>query len=257
MMKGLRERGRLTYEWIPEGVERLLDLGCASGHDTAWFSLKVKSTFGLDYCQDAVEEARRAYPHMQFFRGTATSLPFEDNFFDVVPFIEVLEHLPQQDEIPAIGEIHRVLKPGGALILSTPHKGLFYFLDPLDAKFKLFRLLKPFLGAERFDRAYPGYYGGLKGHKHYTLDEIKKLLGLKFKIERVYRNSLVLHPLSTWVYLLAKKAGIRGRLLERALQSISDFDFSCRYGRFSYNMHVLARKNGVVHEDTDVGNNLV
>lgn len=257
-MKGLRERGRLTCEWIPEGVERLLDLGCAAGHDTAWFSRKAREAFGLDYSESAVEEARRSYPHIEFIRGSSASLPFEDNFFDVVTFIEVLEHLPEQDERPTLREIHRVLKPGGILILSTPHKGLFYFLDPLDAKFKLLRLLKKFLpGMEKFERAYPGCYGGLKGHKHYTLDEIKRLLGEGFQIRRVYRNSLLLHPLSTWVYLLAKKTGLMNRVLERALQLISDFDFSCRYGRFSFNMHVLAGKNGVGHEDIDVGNKMV
>lgn len=254
-MERLRERGRLTYEWIPEGVERLLDLGCAAGHDTAWFSRKAKAAFGLDYSESAVEEARRSYPHIEFIRGSSASLPFEDNYFDAVTFIEVLEHLPDQDELPTVREIHRVLKPGGILILSTPHRGLFYFLDPLDAKFKFLRLGKALYGTEKYDRAYPGCYGGLKGHKHYTLDEIKKLLDEGFQIDRVYRNSLILHPLSTWIYLLAKKAGLMNRVLERTLQIISDFDFSCRYGRFSFNMHVLARK--VVNEDTDVGNNVV
>lgn len=252
-MERLRERGKLTFEWIPEGVERILDLGCSTGHDTAWFSRKAGDAWGLDYSEDAIAEARKNYPHIKFVRGSSSSLPFDDGFFDVVTFIEVLEHLPYQDEMPTIREIHRVLKPGGILIMSTPHKGLFYFLDPLDAKFKLFRLAGLFSGNDRYNRSFTGLYGGLKGHKHYTLSEIRGLLEGGFEIVRVYRNSLLLHPLSTWVYLLAKKAGLEGGLLKRTLQAVSDFDFSCRYGRYSFNMHIMARKSGVRDARTDVG----
>ncbi len=245
MMKQLRERGKLTYEWIPPGVERLLDLGCAAGHDTAWFSRKAQATYGLDCSESAIAEARRNYPGITFIHGSSTSLPFQDNFFDAVTFIEVLEHLPYRDEKPTIREIHRVLKPGGVLILSTPHKGLFYFLDPLDAKFKIYRLGKFITGTEKYDRLFAGYYGGLKGHKHYTLAEVQNLLAGYFSIERVYRNSLLLHPLSTWIYLIKEKMGLKSRLLDKFLQFLSDFDYSCRYGRLAYNMHILARKNGI------------
>jgi SAM-dependent methyltransferase len=253
----LRERGKLTFQWIPEHVERLLDLGCSAGHDTCWFSRKAGTAYGLDYSQEAIEEAQRHYPDLKFVQGSAISLPFEDNYFDVVTFIEVLEHLPLRDEVPAIKEIHRVLKPGGILIFSTPHKGLFYFLDPLDAKFKLYRLQKMLTGTKKYDDAFAGFYGGLKGHKHYTLSEVKKLLAGGFQIEHIYRNSLLLHPLSTWLFLISKKIGLKSRTLERVLQLISDFDFSCRYGIFSFNMHLLARKTGAANENIDVGNDVV
>ena len=48
----------------------------------------------------------------------ACALPFEDESFDTVLAVEVLEHVATPDKM--IAEVHRVLKPGGALLLSTP-----------------------------------------------------------------------------------------------------------------------------------------
>ena len=48
------------------------------------------------------------------------TFPFKDNFFDFVVFTEVLEHLPQAP-LHALGEIYRVLKPGGRVIITTPN----------------------------------------------------------------------------------------------------------------------------------------
>ena len=47
-------------------------------------------------------------------------LPYEDNYFDCVIFSEVLEHL-YESPIKILNELHRVLKPGGSLFLTTPN----------------------------------------------------------------------------------------------------------------------------------------
>jgi SAM-dependent methyltransferase len=51
-------------------------------------------------------------------RGDATQLPFEDNTFDAIVTSEVLEHI--QNDVTAIAEFHRVLKPGGSLAVTVP-----------------------------------------------------------------------------------------------------------------------------------------
>lgn len=50
--------------------------------------------------------------------GSLVDLPFKDNEFDFVFCTEVLEHIP--DDARALGEIGRVLRPGGLILLSTP-----------------------------------------------------------------------------------------------------------------------------------------
>jgi glycosyltransferase involved in cell wall biosynthesis/SAM-dependent methyltransferase len=54
------------------------------------------------------------------FNIEAEKFPYEDNFFDVVLFCEIIEHL-LSDPVQALTEIRRVLKPGGDLVLTTPN----------------------------------------------------------------------------------------------------------------------------------------
>jgi len=241
-LKKLRERGFLTYQWIPEGVERILDLGCAAGHDTYHFSQKARYAYGFDYSAEAIASAKKKYPQIEFLQGDSSQLPFPCDFFDVVTFIEVLEHLPPKEEFPTIKEIYRVLKPGGIMILSTPHRGLFYFLDPLDAKFKIYRLIKWLMRTEKFIQVKRGFYGGLKGHKHYKLEEVINLIQWGFDVKKISRNSLIFHPLSTWIYLLISKLKLECKPLTKLLEKISDFDFKYEFGPLAYNMHLLATK---------------
>jgi ubiquinone/menaquinone biosynthesis C-methylase UbiE len=55
---------------------------------------------------------------LSFFIGSAYSLPFESDSFDLIVCSEVLEHLHEYND--AIKEIHRVLKPGGKFYASVP-----------------------------------------------------------------------------------------------------------------------------------------
>ncbi len=58
-------------------------------------------------------------------------LPFRSEVFNEVVFSEVLEHLPRNSEIGALQEIHRVIRTGGRLYLTTPSNvAIFSLLDP-------------------------------------------------------------------------------------------------------------------------------
>lgn len=57
-----------------------------------------------------------------FGKGSAISLPFEDDFFDCVVSWDVIEHIPPNTEMQMLKEISRVLKRGGAVYLSTPYR---------------------------------------------------------------------------------------------------------------------------------------
>lgn len=75
----------------------------------------IANTFGID-----IEPVPTGYDPAHYKKGSAESLPFEDNQFDTVTAGELIEHL----ENPArfVAEAHRVLKKNGALILTTPNR---------------------------------------------------------------------------------------------------------------------------------------
>lgn len=107
---------------------RLLDLGCGTGANLPTVSEVVcadKSTpeghvAALDFSPLALEFAREHLGDLpvSLLRGDATRLPFASESFDIVTMLDVLEHV--EDDASAVGEIFRVLKPGGAFVLSVP-----------------------------------------------------------------------------------------------------------------------------------------
>lgn len=70
---------------------------------------------GLDAAAPMVAMARALCPGGQFVQGDAATLPFEDASFDVVTAAQLVCFLPVPD--PALGELHRVLRPGGRIVI--------------------------------------------------------------------------------------------------------------------------------------------
>jgi len=72
-----------------------------------------------------LEQATQRFPEEEFYWTDLCSLPFSDNQFDAVLSLEMLEHSPSPRRI--LAEFHRVLKPGGKLVLTCPAiMGEFY-----------------------------------------------------------------------------------------------------------------------------------
>jgi SAM-dependent methyltransferase len=96
-----------------------LDVGCGDGSTCGgWLSERAGSYVGVDISPTAVEAAR-ATGLTAHTVDDASELPFADASFDVVACLEVFEHLfaPQLAAV----EIHRVLRPGGVLIVTVPN----------------------------------------------------------------------------------------------------------------------------------------
>jgi SAM-dependent methyltransferase len=108
-----------------EGIT--LDVGCGRKPYEKTFFAKAQKYVGMDYLTD------RSQPDVV---GSATDIPLDSASFDTVVCTEVLEHVP--DPSLALREMHRVLRPGGHLILSTPmywprHEAPYdYFRYPYD-----------------------------------------------------------------------------------------------------------------------------
>ena len=103
----------------------VLDIGCGDGTAaaTAARTLHRHRIVGVDWSQDAL---RRASRHLTAVRGELSEpgLPFRSGAADAVLFSEVIEHLVDPDA--ALDELHRVLRPGGHLLLSTPNLAAWY-----------------------------------------------------------------------------------------------------------------------------------
>jgi SAM-dependent methyltransferase len=106
------------------GMSRhVLDAGCGDGAFLAFLRRLGVRVTGLELAESAAARARRRCPDADILTGSLEEpLPFEEEAFDAVWCTEVLEHL--FDVHGAMAELNRVLKPGGLLVLTTPHHGL-------------------------------------------------------------------------------------------------------------------------------------
>ena len=102
---------------------KLLDVGCALGFmlqeakAAGWEATGVEtSPFAAKYAED--HSGCGVYP------GTLHQANFNSDSFDVVTLMDVIEHLP--DPCALVDEIYRVLRPGGALFLTTPNFGSLF-----------------------------------------------------------------------------------------------------------------------------------
>jgi SAM-dependent methyltransferase len=104
----------------------LLDVGCASGEYTEELALGFTRTDGIDIEPERLEIfdkrlAERGTAHrISISQMSAERMAFPDETFDAVSAIEVLEHIP--DLNAALGEIHRVLRPGGRFLVTGPNR---------------------------------------------------------------------------------------------------------------------------------------
>ncbi|MBY0503621.1 MAG: methyltransferase domain-containing protein [Bryobacteraceae bacterium] len=98
---------------------RVLDVGAGAGYGAELLSHGAKFTVALDCAADALAIT----PVPDRVQGSAASLPFGPNSFDLIVAFEVIEHL--EDWAGFLREVRRVLAPGGQLIVSTPNKSYY------------------------------------------------------------------------------------------------------------------------------------
>ena len=119
--------------------KKILDVGCNK-------SQLAYCLYKLGYEAYAIDSNKNLYKCQKFpnfYVMDSNKLEFQDNYFDTVTCISVIEHIPQDKK--TIKEIYRVLKRGGILILTTTYgKGLHSRITRNYTKRKLKKLLKKF-----------------------------------------------------------------------------------------------------------------
>ncbi len=103
--------------YAPRGA-MILDAGCGTGAN-----LKLMQSYGCAIGVDISEEAiafchARGVPRERAFLASLTELPFPDALFDLAVSFDVICNIPE--DVTALGEMARVLKPGGRLVLQLP-----------------------------------------------------------------------------------------------------------------------------------------
>jgi ubiquinone/menaquinone biosynthesis C-methylase UbiE len=96
---------------------RLLDCGCGTGANVAWLS-EYGTASGFDLTPNGLDLGRRL-GRRRLARASIGAIPVADASVDVATSFDVFQCLPEPVERSAIGEMHRVLKPGGHLILNV------------------------------------------------------------------------------------------------------------------------------------------
>ena len=96
----------------------LLDIGCAQGYFLFSASKAGYATKGIEIAQDAVAYAREEFG-LDVEAKPFEKLRFPEAHFDVVTLWQFLEHVPYP--LMVLKEVHRILKPGGLLVVSTPN----------------------------------------------------------------------------------------------------------------------------------------
>jgi 2-polyprenyl-3-methyl-5-hydroxy-6-metoxy-1,4-benzoquinol methylase len=98
--------------------KNLLDIGCAQGFFLFSASKAGYTTKGIEISQDAAAYAIREFG-LDVEAKPFEELRFPENHFDVVTLWQVLEHVPYP--LMTLKEVHRILKPGGLVVASTPN----------------------------------------------------------------------------------------------------------------------------------------
>ena len=95
----------------------VLDVGCGPGRTTGSLAARGLRVVGIDLSPGMIEVARRDHPALDFRVGSMTALDLPDgSVAGIVAWWSII-HLPREVVPQAFAEFHRVLAPGGVLLL--------------------------------------------------------------------------------------------------------------------------------------------
>jgi ubiquinone/menaquinone biosynthesis C-methylase UbiE len=103
----------------------VLDAACGTGYGTAILAQSAYRAIGIDISKETVSYCNQhnQKDNTHFVNMDCTNLAFPKESFDLVVSFETLEHLKKIKRF--VKELHRVLKPNGQLIISTPNRDIY------------------------------------------------------------------------------------------------------------------------------------
>lgn len=198
--------------WLEPGTLRILDIGCSFGYGSAAIAAggpAGRRVIGIERDPDHLEHARRTYPWITILDADATALPVPDGCADAVILLDVVEHIAAPERV--LAEARRILRPGGMIVVSVPHRSPTQWLDALNLYSWLRRRrpsLPPLEAATESD-------GG--PHQHFTAAQLTELLSPWFTVDRVARTGLGLQEFVAMLEMMIRVGLKRPRLAHALL----------------------------------------
>ncbi len=123
--------------------KKVLDVGCAGGFMSEAIFDRGATVTGIDPAEEAIDAARahadQTGRSITYNVGVGEALPYEDQSFDAVVCVDVLEHVADLPQV--IREIHRVLVPGGLFLFDTINRNPVARLATITVAEDILRLL--------------------------------------------------------------------------------------------------------------------
>ena len=118
----LRAEAKIHIPWINSKIDpnsKILDVGCGGGLFSNPLSELGHVVTGLDISKESLEIAKKydSSNRVRYIEADARAIPLPDNSYDVIISMDFLEHVTEVQEV--IGEISRLLKPGGLFFFHT------------------------------------------------------------------------------------------------------------------------------------------
>jgi SAM-dependent methyltransferase len=101
-----------------KGTGLACDLGCGPGQIARYLRSRGVNVFGIDLSPRMVEQAQRLNPGIEFKQGNMLSLDLDDNLLGGIAAFYSIIHIPRKEMTQALGELNRVLRPEGILLLA-------------------------------------------------------------------------------------------------------------------------------------------
>lgn len=176
-----KKRVQTIFEWVqPTGDKLILDIPCGRG----FYLNMLRYTsdcrlIGAELDWEVMLKAQRNaghLPNVALNNANIYALPYPDDTFDAVILSEILEHV--EDDVAALKEVYRVLKPGGVAAITVPNADYPFLWDPINKTLEM-------LSGGRVHIQHGPFAGIWANHvRLYWRDDLRKAaLGAGFLVE--------------------------------------------------------------------------
>lgn len=215
----LKRRARRIIEGLDlESGDKILEVGCGNG-----YYLSLLNRLGLDFDLTGIDNDKFALTdaakfidekRIKLVFADASKIPFPNDFFDKIVMSEMIEHVA--DEKAVLRQVHRVLKQGGILTLTTCNIDYPFFWDPISW------ILQHFFGTH----IKSGFWAGIWNQhtRMYKKEKVESLLKQAgFKIESLQTLTSWCLPFNHYIVNFIAKLFYARMLPESIHKSINKF----------------------------------